>query len=66
MQCFEIIHQMGMHIWDVPAWIATILLVVMMAAHYYNQKKRKEAFEKELDQKIREIREDTEATMKEA
>ncbi|RGV97067.1 hypothetical protein DWV97_07000 [Ruminococcus sp. AF14-10] len=56
MAYFEFVHNLGIHSWDIPALIA---LIVMIFVHRSNQKNREEEFEKDLDKKIQEIREET-------
>ena len=57
MRYFEFVHGLGVHAWDIPALIALVVLVIMIIVHHNNQKKRDDDFEKELDEKIQEIRE---------
>ena len=59
MAYFEVVHNLGIHSWDIPALIALIAMVVMIFVHRSNQKNREEEFEKDLDKKIQEIREET-------
>ncbi|GCA67337.1 hypothetical protein KGMB01110_17730 [Mediterraneibacter butyricigenes] len=59
MAYFEFVHNLGIHSWDIPALIALIAMVVMILVHRSNQKNREEEFEKDLDKKIQEIREET-------
>ena len=51
MGYFEFVHNLGIHSWDIPALIALVIV------HHNNQKKRDDDFEKDLDDKIQEIRE---------
>ena len=57
MGYFEFVHNLGIHSWDIPALIALVILVIMIIVHHNNQKKRDDDFEKDLDDKIQEIRE---------
>ena len=56
MAYFEFVHNLGIHSWDIPA---LIVMIVMIFVHRSNQKNREEEFEKDLDKKIQEIREET-------
>ena len=56
MRYFEFVHSLGLHAWDIPALVALVILVIMIIVHHNNQKKRDDDFEKELDDKIQEIR----------
>lgn len=58
MRYFEFVHGLGIHAWDIPALVALVILVIMIIVHHNNQKKRDDDFEKELDEKIQEIREE--------
>lgn len=58
MRYFEFVHNLGIHSWDIPALIVTVILVVMILVHRHNQKKREKDFEEELDQKIQDLREE--------
>lgn len=60
MRYFEFVHNLGIHTWDLPALVALVILVIMILVHHNNQKKRDDDFEKELDEKIQEIREERE------
>ena len=66
MRYFEFVHNLGLHSWDIPALVVTIILVVMILVHHRNQKKRNKDFEEELDKKIQEIREEQAETEQEA
>lgn len=57
MGYFEFVHNLVIHSWDIPALIALVILVIMIIVHHNNQKKRDDDFEKDLDDKIQEIRE---------
>lgn len=62
MAYFEFVHNLGIHSWDIPALIALIVMIVMIVmifVHRSNQKNRADEFEKDLDKKIQEIREET-------
>ena len=59
MAYFEFVHNLGIHSWDIPALIALIVMIVMIFVHRSNKKNREEEFEKDLDKKIQEIREET-------
>ena len=59
MAYFEFVHNLGIHSWDIPALIALIVMIVMIFVHRSNQKNRADEFEKDLDKKIQEIREET-------
>ena len=59
MRYYEFVHNLGIHSWDIPALIALIVMVVMIFVHRSNQKNRADEFEKDLDKKIQEIREET-------
>lgn len=56
MAYFEFVHNLGIHSWDIPA---LIVMIVMIFVHHSNQKNRADEFEKDLDKKIQEIREET-------
>ena len=56
MAYFEFVHNLGIHSWDIPA---LIVMIVMIFVHRSNQKNRADEFEKDLDKKIQEIREET-------
>ena len=58
MRYFEFVHNLGIHSWDIPALIVAVILVVMILVHRHNQKKREKDFEEELDQKIKDLREE--------
>ena len=58
MRYFEFVHNLGIHSWDIPAFIVALILVVMILVHRHNQKKREKDFEEELDQKIQDLREE--------
>lgn len=61
MGYFEFVHNLGIHSWDIPALVVLVILVIMIIVHHNNQKKRDDDFEKELDEKIQEIREERDA-----
>lgn len=56
MLYFDIVHALGLHSWDIPALIALVILIVVVLWHHHNQKTREKDFEKELEDKIQEIR----------
>ena len=56
MRYFEFVHSLSLHAWDIPVIVALVILVIMIIVHHNNQKKRDDDFEKELDDKIQEIR----------
>lgn len=62
MRYFEVVHNLGIHSWDIPALIVAVILVVMILVHRHNQKKREKDFEEELDQKIQDLREELDKT----
>lgn len=66
MQYYEIAHVLGIHLWDIPAAVAMLLLVVVVIGHHHNQKKRDKKFEKDLNEKIQNIRESEQGTEEES
>ena len=53
---FNFVHNsLGMHFWEVPALIAGIVTVVELAVHSVKQKKREERFDKEREERLKEL-----------
>ena len=48
MRYFEFVHNLGLHAWDIAAFVALVILVIMIFVHHNVQNKRDYDFEKVL------------------
>lgn len=61
MRFYEFAHSIGVHVWEIPALIAAILIIVVVLIHWRNQRKREKDFEEALEERGRKLREGTAA-----
>lgn len=58
MQFYEFAHSLGIHVWEIPALAVALAMIVVGLVHWRNQRKREEDFEKELEEKGQQLRDD--------
>ena len=50
---YEFVHNsIGVHFWDLPALLVTVILVIVLIVHSRNQKKRENSFEEARKEKL--------------
>lgn len=50
---YEFVHNsIGIHFWDLPAFLAAVLLVIVLIVHSRNEKKRESSFEEARKEKL--------------
>lgn len=61
MRFYEFAHSIGIHVWEIPALAVAVLMIVVGLVHWRNQRNREKDFEEELEERGRELREETTA-----
>lgn len=61
MRYYEFAHSLGIHVWEIPALIAVLLMIAVCLIHWRNQRKRERVFGKELEKRGLELREGSSA-----
>lgn len=57
-QLYQFVHNsLGICFWDLPALFIGVIMIIVVVGHRHKQKKREKDFEKDLEEKIQEIRE---------